>query len=110
MTYGKKGWAEWVLEDDEALEHFKVAYDVRKVEGLSCPGAGGTDPGHPPQLGINSWDTGESARKTAHSRERQAADVRRNVQPTSTRTESLSVSSGKRSRSTTFRASALLSF
>ncbi|BGP53957.1 hypothetical protein JCM8202_005971 [Rhodotorula sphaerocarpa] len=37
MTYGKKGWAEWVLEDDEALEHFKVAYD----------------------LGINSWDTAD---------------------------------------------------
>lgn len=28
MTYGNKQWAEWVLEKDEALEHFKVAYEV----------------------------------------------------------------------------------
>ncbi|BGP38024.1 hypothetical protein JCM10450v2_001957 [Rhodotorula kratochvilovae] len=35
MSYGNKGWANWVLEGEEALEHFKVAYD----------------------LGINTWDT-----------------------------------------------------
>ncbi|BGP13925.1 hypothetical protein JCM10213_002569 [Rhodosporidiobolus nylandii] len=35
MSYGNKGWADWVLEEDEAMEHFKMAYD----------------------LGINSWDT-----------------------------------------------------
>lgn len=31
MTYGNKQWAEWVLEKDEALEHFKVAYEVCKT-------------------------------------------------------------------------------
>ncbi|GAA5996325.1 aldo/keto reductase [Rhodotorula paludigena] len=35
MSYGNKGWANWVLEGDEALEHFKTAYE----------------------LGINTWDT-----------------------------------------------------
>ncbi|TNY22485.1 Aldo keto reductase [Rhodotorula diobovata] len=35
MSYGNKGWANWVLEGEEALEHFKVAYE----------------------LGINTWDT-----------------------------------------------------
>lgn len=29
MSYGNKQWAEWVLEKDEALEHFKAAYEVR---------------------------------------------------------------------------------
>lgn len=24
-----QGWANWVLEGEEALEHFKVAYEVR---------------------------------------------------------------------------------
>ena len=28
MSYGNKHWAEWVLEKDEALEHFKAAYEV----------------------------------------------------------------------------------
>ncbi|GAA5989397.1 hypothetical protein JCM10908_001293 [Rhodotorula pacifica] len=37
MSYGNKQWAEWVLEKDEALEHFKAAYD----------------------LGINTWDTAD---------------------------------------------------
>ncbi|BGO89680.1 hypothetical protein NBRC10512v2_001635 [Rhodotorula toruloides] len=37
MSYGLKSWADWVLEGDEALEHFKVAYD----------------------LGINTWDTAD---------------------------------------------------
>lgn len=31
MSYGRKAWAEWVLEGDEALEHFKAAYDVRNL-------------------------------------------------------------------------------
>ncbi|GAA5888034.1 hypothetical protein JCM6882_000257 [Rhodosporidiobolus microsporus] len=35
MSYGNKGWAEWVLEEKESIEHFKLAYE----------------------LGINTWDT-----------------------------------------------------
>ncbi|GAA6023687.1 hypothetical protein JCM10207_008749 [Rhodosporidiobolus poonsookiae] len=35
MSYGNKGWAEWVLEEKDAIEHFKLAYE----------------------LGINTWDT-----------------------------------------------------
>ncbi|GAA6026992.1 hypothetical protein JCM8097_006022 [Rhodosporidiobolus ruineniae] len=35
MSYGNKGWADWVLEEEESLKHFKAAYD----------------------LGINTWDT-----------------------------------------------------
>ncbi|GAA5862260.1 hypothetical protein JCM8547_007785 [Rhodosporidiobolus lusitaniae] len=35
MSYGNSGWADWVLEEKEALEHFKVAFE----------------------LGINTWDT-----------------------------------------------------
>lgn len=31
MSYGNKQWAEWVLEKDEALEHFKAAYEVCKL-------------------------------------------------------------------------------
>ncbi|GAA5835286.1 hypothetical protein JCM9279_004496 [Rhodotorula babjevae] len=38
MSYGNKGWANWVLEGDEALEHFKTAYD----------------------LGITTWDTADT--------------------------------------------------
>jgi aryl-alcohol dehydrogenase-like predicted oxidoreductase len=25
MQYGNKGWQEWVLEEDEAVEHIKTA-------------------------------------------------------------------------------------
>ncbi|GAA5978868.1 hypothetical protein JCM11641_003596 [Rhodosporidiobolus odoratus] len=35
MSYGNSNWAEWVLEEDKAMEHFKLAYE----------------------LGINTWDT-----------------------------------------------------
>ncbi|KPV75953.1 uncharacterized protein RHOBADRAFT_35722 [Rhodotorula graminis WP1] len=38
MSYGNKGWANWVLEGDEALQHFKTAYD----------------------LGITTWDTADT--------------------------------------------------
>lgn len=34
MSYGNKTWADWVLEGDEALEHFNQAY----------------------KMGINTWD------------------------------------------------------
>jgi hypothetical protein len=26
MTYGKKSWREWVLEEQEGIEHIKAAY------------------------------------------------------------------------------------
>ncbi|KAK4058861.1 hypothetical protein OIO90_000307 [Microbotryomycetes sp. JL221] len=35
MSYGNSGWADWVLEEEQALPHFKRAYE----------------------LGITSWDT-----------------------------------------------------
>ncbi|CEQ39917.1 SPOSA6832_01489 [Sporobolomyces salmonicolor] len=35
MSYGLKSWANWVLEEEESMKHFKLAYD----------------------LGINTWDT-----------------------------------------------------
>ncbi|KAG8906652.1 hypothetical protein FRC01_007931, partial [Tulasnella sp. 417] len=28
MSYGSKEWEPWVLEEDEALEHIKLAYDL----------------------------------------------------------------------------------
>ncbi|KAK4053786.1 hypothetical protein OIV83_001442 [Microbotryomycetes sp. JL201] len=35
MTYGNKGWADWVLDEDESLPHFERAF----------------------AMGINTWDT-----------------------------------------------------
>lgn len=28
MSYGVKGWADWVLEEEEALPHFKAAWEA----------------------------------------------------------------------------------
>jgi diketogulonate reductase-like aldo/keto reductase len=63
MSYGNKGWADWVLEEKESIEHFKLAYEVRfssrklDFSPLLTPCTSRNAPGNARQLGINSWDT-----------------------------------------------------